>query len=82
MLLADTIKDPVEIWVYWVKTPNGKYRIVKRYIGIYKDRKKRGGFAVFDLVKGNWRGTTSFPTRDLKYLDKQRVGILIYKRRG
>jgi len=35
-LLADTIKDPAEIWLTWVQVEN-KARLCKRYIGIYKE---------------------------------------------
>jgi len=46
-MLADTIKDSVEIWLTWVQGKD-KTRLCKRYIGVYKDAKgKIGGYAVF-----------------------------------
>ena len=78
-MLADTIKDPAEIWLTWVQT-GGKIRLCKRYIGIYAGGEgKEGGFVVFDLLKDMWRGTTAFsPDRMISYLDKQRAGTLLY----
>lgn len=77
-MLADTIKDPVEVWLTWVDG-GGKTRICKRYIGIYKGAQgKEGGFAVFDLIDDVWQGTTVFSPERLAYLDKQRTGTLLY----
>lgn len=77
-LLADTIKHPTEIWLTWVEGKDGKQRLCKRYIGIYKDTTgKIGGYAVFDNIDGTWQGTTTFQA-DLDYLDKQRTGTLLY----
>lgn len=80
-LLADTIKDPVEIWFVPVEK-DGRSRICKRYIGIYQDEKQKiGGFAIFDLIDGEWRGTTTFKPRSLNNLDKQREGSLLYTKK-
>lgn len=80
-LLADTIKDPTEIWLLPVEK-NGRTRICKRYIGLYDDgNKKVGGFVVFDLVDGEWRGTTTYKPRSLNNLDKQREGSLLYTKK-
>ncbi|MEW6115367.1 MAG: phage minor head protein [Nitrospirota bacterium] len=77
-LLADTIKDPVEIWLTWVKGKD-KTRLCKRYIGIYQDKAdKATGYVVFDLVDDIWQGTTAFSPDKLKYLDAQRTGTLLY----
>lgn len=79
-MLADTIKDPVEIWLTWVHGKD-KTRLCKRYIGVYKDAKgKVGGYAVFDLIDDAWRGTTAFKPENMKYLDSMREGVLLYVR--
>lgn len=79
-MLADTIKDPVEIWLTWVQGKD-KIRLCKRYIGVYKDAKgKIGGYAVFDLIDDAWQGTTTFKPENLKYLDSMREGTLMYVR--
>lgn len=81
-LLADTIKDPSEIWLAWVKTPEGKVRLCRRYIGLYKaGARKIGGYAVFDLMDDFWQGTTAFKPGNLSYLDRQRVGSLLYRKK-
>jgi SPP1 gp7 family putative phage head morphogenesis protein len=77
-MLADTIKDPAEIWLTWVQGKD-KVRLCKRYIGVYKDAKgKVGGYAVFDLIDDAWQGTTVYEVRKLDYLDRQRTGMLLY----
>ena len=80
-LLADTIKDPSEIWLAQVEQ-SGKQRICKRYIGLYKDENQEaGGFVVFDLIDGQWQGTTAFRPGNLNNLDKQRAGTLLYTKK-
>ncbi|NTU42938.1 MAG: minor capsid protein [Nitrospirales bacterium] len=80
-LLADTIKDPVEIWLTWVQGKD-RVRLCKRYIGLYRDsRGEVGGYAVFDLIDDVWQGTTAFKPDKLDYLDSQRVGTLLYTKK-
>ena len=80
-LLADTIKDPVEIWLTWVKG-KGDTRLCKRYIGMYRDKaEKSPGYVVFDLIDDMWQGTTAFKPGQLDYLDKQRTGTLLYTKK-
>lgn len=80
-LLADTIKDPVEIWLTVVEK-DGRKRLCKRYVGLYRDEKQKvGGFVVFDLVDDLWLGTTAFRPRNLDNLDKQRSGALLYTKK-
>lgn len=80
-LLADTIKDPAEIWRINVEM-GGKVRICKRYVGIYQDEKQKvGGFVVFDLLDNEWHGTTAFRPRNLNNLDAQRDGSLVYAKK-
>lgn len=78
-MLADTIKHPSEIWETFVQTQDGKWRLCRRYIGIYKDASgKIGGYAVFDNINGTWQGTTTFQPGNLDYLNKQRTGTLLF----
>lgn len=80
-MLADTIKDPAEIWLLRVQGL-GKERICKRYIGLYQgDDGKLGGFVVFDLIDDLWQGTTTFKPRNLTNLDNQRQGVLLYTKK-
>jgi hypothetical protein len=80
-MLADTIRDPVEVWLVWVQG-KGEARLCKRYIGVYKDASgKFGGYAVFDLIDDVWQGTTAFKPRKLEYLDDYRTGTLLYTKK-
>ncbi len=80
-LLADTIKDPAEIWLTPVEAI-GHQRLCKRYIGIYKAGDRiEGGFVIFDLIDGMWHGTTVFSPERMAYLDKQRAGVLLYTKK-
>lgn len=80
-LLADTIKDPTELWLTWVQG-KGDPRLCKRYIGLYEESKgKMGGYVVFDLVDDMWQGTTAFSPEKLGYLDAQRAGTLLYTKK-
>lgn len=79
-MLADTIKDPAEIWLTLVKGEN-KIRVCRRYVQIYEGQDgKIGGFAIFDLLKDVWKGTTTFQIEDIDYLNKQRAGNLLYRK--
>lgn len=80
-LLADTIKDPVEIWLSEVEL-GGRVRICKRYVGLYQnEQQKAGGYVIFDLVDDHWQGTTAFRPERLTYLETQRVGTLLYTKK-
>lgn len=80
-LLADTLADPAEVWRLWVDR-NGQQRICDRYIGRYvgSSGKSTGGLVICDLIRDEWTGTTAFASTDLKYIDKQRSGILVYRK--
>lgn len=81
-LLADTIKNPYEIWLVPMKE-NRTERIVlrKRYVRAFSDGpdKKLAGLAVFDYGAGGWEGVTAFTPDTLKYADAMRNGVLLYK---
>lgn len=80
-LLAETIKEPVEIWLTWVKIGK-EVKLSQRYIGVYKDKgEKIGGFVVFDLFNDTWSGVTTFKPGNLDYLDRQRTGTLLYTKK-
>lgn len=76
-LLADTLKDPAEIWLTWVEV-KGEKRLMERYIGVYDgDGKQKGGYVSFAQFRGGWHGATTFPMK-LGELEKQRRGTLMY----
>ena len=53
----------------------------KRYIKAFSDgpNGKLAGLAVFDYGADGWEGVTAFTPDTLKYTDKLRNGILLYK---
>ena len=87
-LLARTILSPYEVWMTPAEVA-GKPTDVLRLIRLFATQGKRiGGFAVFNLVRGRqWRAATAFTpkvtaessARMLAYLEKQRVGTLVYR---
>ncbi len=86
-LLARTILDPYEVW--WVPaTVSGKRRTCLRLIRLFEGaRGKVGGFGVFNLIGGRlWQGATVYPPKVgssaavmIDYLERQRVGTLLYR---
>lgn len=84
-LMAETLKDPDEIWLQWkrVGSPKlGQTVLVRRYIANIQLEDARGGFAVFDLSGKYWSGVTIFtPDSGGAYLEQQRNGERIYQRK-
>lgn len=93
-LLAETIIDPDEIWmgVRELVLPNGyaSQVMTRRYIRLDPDT---GMFAAFDLGQRFWSGLTGFrPSKaydadkavktNWSYLNHERVGKLLWKRKG
>lgn len=90
-LLESMVTQPWEIWLTPQKDKSGRIRLTKRYICVWKtaDKERIGAFCVFEIWKGVLQGVTSFmPMKkkkmkiDWKYLERQRVGVLIYPRKG
>ena len=86
-LLARTISNPFEIWDVPVEI-SGKKLPALRFIRLFEDSagKKNGGFVAFNLIDGRqWQAATAFTPKlnnsekMLEYLEKQRVGTLIYR---
>jgi len=88
-LMAGMLKDPFEIWLTPQRDEAGRIRLAKRYIGAWKtaDRKRIAGLAVFEVAGGVFQGVTNFvplqgkaDAPDLKYVDGQRRGLLLFKK--
>jgi hypothetical protein len=76
LLLADTIKNPTEIWVI-KPTPASKEE--RRYISVYKNTTGEiAGYAVFHHKGGEWVGVSTYSPDDLPTLDGKRKGKLVY----
>lgn len=86
-LLAHTIQNPFEIWSVPVEV-SGKRLPALRLIRLFMDEsgERIGGYVAFNLIKGRqWHAATAFSPKVgneaamLKYLEKQRVGVLIFR---
>jgi len=86
-LLARTLLDPYEIWsvpAEVAKRPMNVLRLIRLFA---TPQKQVGGFVVFNLVRQRqWQAATAFtpkvlktPLEMLEYLEKQRVGTLLYR---
>ena len=90
-LLSDTLEKPYEIWLTPQKSDDGKVRLTRRYIRLWKvggSDERIAGFAVFEVIDGVFQGITAFAPRkgqdgppDIKYLERQRAGVLLYKKK-
>jgi hypothetical protein len=89
LLIAETVMDPDEIWVSLNARPDPAdpgqllHEIVRRYIRVDPDRPV---FGMFELGRRVWFPVTGFGPLDrngpdFAYLDRQRVGKLIWKRK-
>jgi|GEM_PF-6187819 len=82
--MAEAIADPDEIWIDWGVGPDGKYRLVRRYLRTSPDSPE---FASFGWTANGWEGSTAFsPAKgrankpDPDYLERQRHGALLWRR--
>lgn len=89
-LLADSIKDPDEIWYDWHYEKDGPWRLRRRYIARFELSSNDGresGLAVFEVTRDGWREITLFAPKTGKsaavqdtYLQNQRRGLRVYRR--
>lgn len=86
-LLARTIKKPFEIWNVPVEV-SGKRLPALRLIRLFQAESgdRISGYVAFNLINGRkWQAATAFTPKVgneasmLKYLEKQRVGTLVYR---
>lgn len=79
LLLADSIKNPDEIFVVWQEYPKGRMTLSRHYL-VQWANDQHDGFTMFDTSKAGWSGVTSFTTNQKEYLLRQRIGALIYRK--
>ena len=73
-----TLTDPDEIWAVKEKCKDDKYfRKRYRFIKFFKT-KKDNAIVIVRLLRDGSLAWTFFKTKDLRYFDKQRVGVLMY----
>jgi hypothetical protein len=89
-MLADTIKDPDEVWVSMEWHHNKQRAVVRRrYLARFNlSDGTRPGFAVFETGSDGWFGVTTYP-RDFPTVDeldaeinKVRRGVRLFRRQG
>lgn len=84
LALAMAILDPDEIWVDWQniapKNEAPKWRLRRCYIRRFDMDGRKGGIATFGWMDQGWSGATSFPPDTVSYLNRQRIGVLLYQR--
>ncbi len=82
-LLADTIREPDEIWVVMEprRTQPGKYLLARRYIARWEvEGSDIPALTVFTLGDRGWYGATTFTPQSSDYLQQQRLGVRLYRR--
>lgn len=76
--LAETLKDPDEIWLSWaLRRDSGAWMLIRRYLRASPDGQ---GFGSFAWSSQGWSGSTVFPPQEPSYLESQRQGALLYRR--
>lgn len=79
-LLPDVLDEPFEVWQSFERHKGtGRVVLRTRYVRAFDMPKKQGMVAVVEAIKGQLVGWTIIPTR-LGYLERQRVGHLLYGR--
>jgi len=79
--IDEAIRTPYEIWLQAEKEKlTGKVVLRKRYISLIESGRNRPLLLVAEGARGQWVGYTAVYTRDLKYVDAMREGVLLYGR--
>ncbi|MEF3074115.1 PBECR2 nuclease fold domain-containing protein [Methylobacter sp. Wu1] len=80
-MLAELLNDPFEVWAMFQRHKGtGKIEMRVRVIKRIENGDKEGLLLIAQAGKGQLEGWTFVPTRDLKYINKQRKGVLVYAR--
>ena len=92
LLLADAIRDPDEIWLSFeeLRRAPGEYALRRRYIArriVEGEGESRELLTVFEIGRDGWQGVSAFGAdsaqerRRLAYIEGQRRGVLLYRRK-
>jgi hypothetical protein len=86
-LMAEAIKDPDEIWWNWEKIYLDRertkfiYRLRRRYFARFQvDGQAAPMVLVMDVGRDGWKGVTGFRADKDSYIERQRGGVLAYRR--
>lgn len=87
-LLAYALAEPDEVWWHWAPGWGGDskttkvWRLKRRYIKRFEiDGEQMNGLAIFEWGANGWTGATTFVPGTQEYLDKVRLGKLVYKKK-
>ncbi|MFQ5566158.1 MAG: PBECR2 nuclease fold domain-containing protein [Paracoccaceae bacterium] len=82
LLIADTLKDPAEIWWRWeLIEKTGEYRLRRTYLSTYVVGETLERVVVgLDVGKDGWRGATAFNADGINQILNRRGGVLAYRR--
>ena len=82
--ILPTLEDPLEVWLSPVKLkPSGKIVYRRRFIALFDDAgKTRGALAVTQENKDSSLLWTFFPRGDMRRIDKQWRGFLLYRKQA
>lgn len=87
-LLAYTLAEPDEVWWHWAPDwspegrKEGRWRLKRRYIKLFNvEGKEQTGLAIFEWGSKGWTGSTTFTPNTAAYLDKVRLGRLVYQKK-
>jgi hypothetical protein len=94
-ILAETIRDPDEIWTRWEQVKDlsrpdyGSWKLRRTYLSRWETGDgQHSGFSSMTVEDGAWIGRTVFPAGKQKkaasqdkYLERERSGLLMYRRK-
>ena len=82
--ILPTLEDPLEVWLSPIKLkPSGKIVYRRRFIALFDDAGKiRATLAAAQENKDGSLLWTFFQGRNFKYLDRQREGVLLYRKQA
>lgn len=80
-LLPETLDDPYEVWMSFERHKGtGKVILRQRIIKVLKAGKEKGLLVVTNSVNGIMEAWTLIPVNETEYLNRQRIGKLIWKK--
>lgn len=80
-LLPETMEKPYEVWMSFERhRGTGKVVLRQRIIKVIQAGGDKGMLVVTNAVNGVMEAWTTIPTSDFDYLNKQRVGKLVWKK--
>lgn len=87
-ILALAVRDPDEVWLRWEPSRNqpGKWLLKRRYIKSLDVGGQQFGIAVFEFGQDGWTSSTVFNAAGTteaarrRYAERQRAGMLLYRR--